>query len=131
MAALDALIVECERCVLSVGERVLFDGGDTGWAAGSVRSISEAGVVHVQIDGESSGRALERPNLLKAPAPTAMCEGQYVCVAYDHEDLPSGSMRWQYGSLMKVHQGGEVVDIAFDNGETAEWVPTHDVEPAT
>ena len=39
-------------------------------------------------------------------------------------------MRWQYGVLSKVHPGGELVNVSFDNGEAAEAVPTYDVEPA-
>ena len=54
-----------------------------------------------------------------------------VCGLLEHEDLPNGAMRWQYGSLTKVHPGGELVSIAFDNGEAAERVPVYDVEVAT
>ena len=59
-----------------------------------------------------------------------MQKGQCVRVAYEHDDLPPDAMRWQYGKLTKVHPGGELVDIVFDNGEAAEAVPTYDVEPA-
>ena len=81
-------------------------------------------------DGEGSERELSRGKVLKAPAPTVLREGQCVRVAYEHEDLPEGAMRWQYGALAKVHPGGEVVDIRYDNGELAEAVPTYDVEAA-
>ena len=46
-----------------------------------------------------------------------------VRVSFDHEDLPGDVMRWQFRSTTKVHQGGELVDIAFDNGESADAVP--------
>ena len=77
------------------------------------------------LDGEGSQRELARRKLLKAPTPTRMRQGQYVRVTYEHEDLPQGALRWQYGALTKVHQGGELVNIKFDNGEVAEAVPTY------
>ena len=125
--ALDHHMVELERCVLSCADRVLFDRGGVGFVGGSVRGLSENGSVRVLLDGEISERELVRAKLLKAPAPTDMPEGQCVAVSFEHDDLPEGALRWQYGTIAKVHAGGELVDISFDNGEAAEAVPTYDV----
>lgn len=130
--AIDQLVLEREICVLSSGARVLWDRQGVGFVGGVVRELRESGEhVGVLIDGESSQRVLRRSELLLAPLPTAMKEGQCVRVAFEHDDLPAGAMRWQYGKLSKVHAAGELVDIAFDNGEVAEAIPTYDVELAS
>ena len=130
LIALDQRMFELERSVLSVGGRVLFDQGEAGYVGGAVKGLNESGSVRVLLDGEASEREVKRSKLLEAPVATTMREGQYVRVAFEHEDLPQGAMRWQYGALTKVHHRGELVNIRFDNGEAAEAVPTYDVECA-
>ena len=81
LIALDQRMVELERCVLSMGERVLFDKESKGYVGGVVCSFSESGSVRVQLGGEDREQELARAKLLKAPATTAMHEGQCVRVA--------------------------------------------------
>ena len=39
-----------------------------------------------------------------------------------------GTMRWQYGKVVKVFTGGELVDINLDSGEELRATPTFDVD---
>ena len=70
-----------------------------------------------------------------------MTKGSAVRVAFEeeqtHAEARSGPhdeagprMRWYYGRLSRVHRGGELVDVKFDNGETAEQVPLFHVKLA-
>ena len=36
-------------------------------------------------------------------------------------------MRWEYGKVVKVHSGGELVDIDLDNGQELRYTPCFDV----
>ena len=38
-------------------------------------------------------------------------------------------MRWQYGKIVKVHSGGELIDVDLDNGQQLRAAPTYDVSP--
>ena len=37
-------------------------------------------------------------------------------------------MRWQYGKVVKVHAGKELLDIDLDSGEQLRAAPTYDVD---
>ena len=37
-------------------------------------------------------------------------------------------MRWQYGKVVKVFSGGELVDIDLDSGEELRAAPTFDID---
>ncbi len=130
MVALDAAMLEAETCELEPGDRVLLDRGETsgGFGGGRVMGMDSKGRVSVQLDGEASERYVDRPALLKALAPTVMVVKQLVKVAFEHEDLPSGSMRWQFGTINRVHPGGELIDISYENGDESIGIPTYDVE---
>ena len=41
-----------------------------------------------------------------------------------------GTTRWQFGKVVKVYPGGELIDVDFDNGEDLHRQPMHDVLPA-
>ena len=36
-------------------------------------------------------------------------------------------MRWEYGKIVKVHAGRELVDIDLDNGQELRFTPMYDV----
>ena len=50
-----------------------------------------------------------------------------VRVAFDDTAI-EGTMRWQYGKVVKVFTGGELVDINLDSGEELRATPTFDVD---
>ena len=129
MVALDEAAIEAATCMLAAGDRILFEhDAEGGWDGGRVVGLDQEGRVTIKLDHERSERCVERPAVLKAPPPTDMRVGQSVRVAFDHEDLQAGSMRWQFGVISKVHAGGELVDLAYENGELSAVVPTYDVE---
>ena len=127
---IDRLTLEAEECVLQRGDRVLHDRGEEegGYCAGRVAQIDERGRVHVQLDGEGQCHVMERTNrLFKAPPPTSLSVKDIVRHASDDHALP-GTMRWEYGAVVRVHAGGELVDIDLQNGEQFRSVPTYDIE---
>jgi hypothetical protein len=69
---------------------------------------------------------LARSSLLKAPPPTTLKKNDMVRYASDDHAL-DGTTRWQFGKVWKVHRGGELIDVNFDNGEKLHRQPTHDV----
>ena len=50
-----------------------------------------------------------------------------VRVAFDATAI-EGTMRWQYGKVVKIFTGGELVDINLDSGEELRATPTFDVD---
>ena len=44
----------------------------------------------------------------------------------DDNALPE-TMRWEYGKVVKVHGGKELLDIDLDNGGKMRAVPTFDI----
>jgi len=64
--------------------------------------------------------------LFKAPEPTQLKKNTVVRVAFDDTAI-EGTMRWQYGKVVKVFTGGELVDINLDSGEELRATPTFDV----
>ena len=64
--------------------------------------------------------------LYKAPEPTALKKGAFVRIASDDNALAE-TMRWEYGKVVKVHSGKELLDIDLDNGEQMRAVPTVDI----
>ena len=64
--------------------------------------------------------------LYKAPEPTALKKGDFVRIASDDNALPE-TMRWEYGKVVKVHGGKELLDIDLDNGERMRSMPTFDI----
>ena len=63
----------------------------------------------------------------KAPEPTQLKKNAVVRVAFDDTAI-EGTMRWQYGKVVKVFTGGELVDINLDSGEELRATPTFDVD---
>ena len=64
--------------------------------------------------------------LYKAPEPTKLKKGDFVRIASEDNAL-AGTMRWEYGKVVKVHSGKELLDVDFDNGEQMRAVPTFDI----
>ena len=72
-------------------------------------------------------QVLERGDkLFKAPEPTALQLKSTVRLAFDDNAL-EGTMRWEYGTVVKVHSGGELLNINLDNGQQLRWTPLYDV----
>ena len=65
-------------------------------------------------------------NLYKAPEPTSLKAKSHVRIAFDDNAL-EGTMRWEYGRVVKVHSGKELLDIDLDNGQQLRAAPTYDV----
>ena len=74
-------------------------------------------------------QVVARSALMKAPPPTPLKKGDLVRYPCDDHAL-EGTTRWQYGKVVKVYPGGELIDVDFDNGEKLHRQPTHDVLPA-
>ena len=36
-------------------------------------------------------------------------------------------MRWEYGTVVKVHSGKELLDINLDNGQHLRWTPLFEI----
>ena len=51
-------------------------------------------------------------------------KGKHVRIAFEDNAL-AGTMRWEYGKVMAVHTGGELVDVDLVNGQP---LPTFDFE---
>jgi len=69
------------------------------------------------------GRIIQRPrwcDVYRAPPPTSLQVGAAVRIAYDDDH---GARRWFYGNVKKVHAGGQLVDLHFDNREFAKRMP--------
>ena len=66
--------------------------------------------------------------MLKAPEPTALKKASHVRFASDDSAL-AGTTRWEFGVVTKVHKGGELIDVDFQNGEQLRGMPTFDVLP--
>ena len=64
--------------------------------------------------------------LYKAREPTAIKRGDVVRIAFDDNAL-AGTMRWEYGKVVKVHNGKELLDIDMDNGQELRYAPAFDV----
>ena len=89
--------------------------------------ISESGQLSVRLDGERQPLLLERSQaLFKAPEPTALKKGDVIRIAFDDNAL-EGTMRWEYGKVVKVHAGKELLDIDLDNGQQLRAAPLYDV----
>ena len=126
---LDEVTLEAETCVLRVGDRVLHDLGedDGGFRAGCVKQLDDVGRVHVQLDGSRDEKVLERTAMLfKAPEPTSLKVKSLVRLAFTDNAL-EGTTRWEYGKVMKVHAGKELLDIDLDNGQQLRFTPMFDV----
>eukprot|EP00964_Phaeocystis_antarctica_P045788 scaffold26377_cov45-Phaeocystis_antarctica.AAC.2 len=65
--------------------------------------------------------------LFKAPEPTQLKKNAIVRIAFEDSAI-EGTMRWQYGKVVKVFSGGELVDIDLDSGEELRAAPTFDVD---
>ena len=61
-------------------------------------------------------------DVLRAEA-TTLKRGDFVRIASDDNAL-AGTMRWEYGKVVKVHSGKELLDVDFDNGEQMRAMPT-------
>jgi len=94
-----------------------------------VQQISEATTISVIFDGSRDTQVVARSALMKAPPPTPLKKGDLVRYPCDDHAL-EGTTRWQYGKVVKVYPGGELIDVDFDNGEDLHRQPTHDVLPA-
>ena len=68
-------------------------------------------------------------NLFKAPEPKSLKAKSLVRIAFDDNAL-EGTMRWEYGKVVKVHTGKELLDIDLDNGQQLRYTPTFDVVAA-
>ena len=126
---MDQLRRQAETAVLAVGDRVLHDQGEDngGWCAGTVSSISESGQLSVKLDGGRQPLLLERTqSLFKAPEPTTLKKNDIVRIAFDDNAL-EGTMRWEYGKVIKVHAGKELLDIDLDNNQQLRATPLYDV----
>ena len=78
--------------------------------------------------GYSTSQILARDDcIFKAPEPTQLKKNAVVRVAFDDTAI-EGTMRWQYGKVVKVFTGGELVDINLDSGEELRATPTFDVD---
>ena len=98
-----------------------------GWCAGTVSSISESGQLSVKLDGGRQPLLLERTqSLFKAPEPTTLKKNDIVRIAFDDNAL-EGTMRWEYGKVIKVHAGKELLDIDLDNNQQLRATPLYDV----
>ena len=90
-------------------------------------SISESGQLNVALDGGRQQLPLERSQaLFKAPEPTSLKKGDVVRIAFDDNAL-EGTMRWEYGKVVKVHTGKELLDIDMDNRQQLRAAPLYDV----
>ena len=49
-----------------------------------------------------------------------------VRLAFEDNAL-EGTTRWEYGKVVKVHTGKELLDIDLDNGQQLRFAPTYDV----
>ena len=65
--------------------------------------------------------------LFKAPEPTQLKKNAIVRIAFEDSAI-EGTMRWQYGKVVKIFSGGELVDINLDSGEELRAAPTFDVD---
>ena len=65
-------------------------------------------------------------NLYKAPEPKGLKAKSLVRIAFDDNAL-EGTMRWEYGRVVKVHSGRELLDIDLDNGQQLRRTPLYDV----
>lgn len=129
LAVIDQRTLDAETAVLAVDDRVLHDRGEDngGFCAGSVSSISESGQLNVALDGGRQQLPLERSQaLFKAPEPTSLKKGDVVRIAFDDNAL-EGTMRWEYGKVVKVHTGKELLDIDMDNRQQLRAAPLYDV----
>ena len=81
----------------------------------------------MQLDGVQGEKVLTRSEqLFKAPEPTTLKVKSPVRLAFDDNAL-EGTMRWEYGKIVKVHEGRELVDIDLDNGQELRGAPIYDV----
>mmetsp|Transcript_42037 Transcript_42037/g.101202 ORF Transcript_42037/g.101202 Transcript_42037/m.101202 type:complete len:224 (+) Transcript_42037:941-1612(+) len=126
---LDQRTLEAETCPLQAADRVLHDRGEgLGFCAGRVLRIDASGRFVIKLDGEREEKILARDDcLFKAPEPTQLKKNAVVRVAFDDTAI-EGTMRWQYGKVVKVFTGGELVDINLDSGEELRATPTFDVD---
>ena len=93
-----------------------------------MRSARRASTRHSRATRDAHPQVLDRAdNLFKAPEPTAIKRGDFVRIAFDDNAL-EGTMRWEYGKVVKVHTGKELLDIDLDNGEETRCTPTFDVQ---
>jgi hypothetical protein len=130
---LDQKTLEAEMCVLSVGDRILHDlgegegEGEGGFRAGIVKRLDTAGRLCVQLDGSREEKMLARTDMLfKAPEPTTLKVKSLVRLAFTDNAI-EGTTRWEYGKVVKVHNGKELLDIDLDNGQNLRFTPTFDV----
>jgi hypothetical protein len=131
---LDQATLEAEMCVLRVGDRILHDLGEDdegkdegGFRAGCVRRLDNTGHVYVQLDGSREEKVLARTDrLFKAPEQTSLKVKSLVRFAFEDNAL-EGTTRWEYGKVVKVHTGKELLDIDLDNGQKLRYTPLYDV----
>ena len=64
--------------------------------------------------------------LYKAPPPTTLKNKALVRIASEDNAL-EGTTRWEYGKVVKVHLGKELLDIDLDNGQQYRFTPAFDV----
>ena len=57
---------------------------------------------------------------------TKLKKGDFVRIASEDNAL-AGTMRWEYGKVVNVHSGKELLDVDFDNREQMRAVPTFDI----
>ena len=55
--------------------------------------------------------------------PSAPELGAEVCMT-----PPVVEEMWQFGTINRVHPGGELIDISYENGDESIGIPTYDVE---
>ena len=81
----------------------------------------------VQLDGSREEKMLARTDMLfKAPEPTTLKVKSLVRLAFTDNAI-EGTTRWEYGKVVKVHNGKELLDIDLDNGQNLRCTPTFDV----
>ena len=84
----------------------------------------------VQLDGSREEKVLDRKDkLFKAPEPTSLKVKSLVRLAFEDNAL-AGTTRWEYGKVVKVHSGKELLDIDLDNGQQLRYTPTFEVYAA-
>ena len=91
--------------------------------------INDEGRFVVKLDTQQDEMVLARGDkLFKAPEPTKLKKGSTVRIAFDDNAI-EGTMRWEYGKVVKVHNGKELLDIDLDNGQQLRATPLYDVDP--
>ena len=68
------------------------------------------------------------PALQASVTPTAPTIAVKSLVRFAFEDNAlEGTTRWEYGKVVKVHTGKELLDIDLDNGQKLRYTPLYDV----